>query len=100
MSTPINLIQPLCSSSSDHLFLGGTILASLQSEGACLLSDVTRHLAPRVTPREVALSGTFLAALGLYLCTAVDMYFTARYFHYPLVRGWRGDLRGGDRVVR
>lgn len=64
---------------------------SLQSEGACLLSDAIRHLERRVTGREAALTAALLAGLGLYLCTAVDMYFTARYFHYPLVCGIPGE---------
>jgi hypothetical protein len=58
---------------SDHLFLGGTILICLQSEGLALASDVLRGLRPAVTAREAGLTATFAAALLLYLCTAADM---------------------------
>ncbi|GBF93091.1 hypothetical protein Rsub_05702 [Raphidocelis subcapitata] len=69
---------------SDHLFLGGTIMVCLQSEAVCLVSDALRGLEARVTAREAGLTATFVAALFLYLCTAADMYFTARFYHYPL----------------
>jgi hypothetical protein len=38
-----------------------------------------------VSWREAALTLLFVVALFLYLFTAADMYYTAKYFHFPLV---------------
>lgn len=38
-----------------------------------------------VSGRELALTALFVAATFLYLFTAADMYYTAKYFHFPLV---------------
>jgi hypothetical protein len=51
-----------------------------------------------VSGRELALTALFVAATFLYLFTAADMYYTAKYFHFPLVSraGWLGRSVSGD----
>lgn len=39
----------------------------------------------QVSGRELALTALFVVATFLYLFTAADMYYTAKYFHFPLV---------------
>jgi hypothetical protein len=81
---------------SDHIFLAATMLISLHTEVVCLMSDLLR-VEYRMADGGAqdgqdswALSEVFLAlllvlALFLYLFTAADMYFTAKYYHFPLV---------------
>ncbi|KAF8067178.1 PNPLA1 [Scenedesmus sp. PABB004] len=77
---------------SDHIFLAATMLICLHAEVICLLSDLAaaarrRAAAPGAGGRglhEAALVALLLASLFLYLFTAADMYFTAKYFHFPL----------------
>jgi hypothetical protein len=98
---------------SDHLFLAASMLACLQAEAACALSDWRRarrgggdaaaaaaaggggegsdgnsssnggSKAASAVARQVALALVLLAAVVLYALTAADMYFTARYYHVP-----------------
>eukprot|EP00879_Flechtneria_rotunda_P003253 GHRR01003477.1.p1 GENE.GHRR01003477.1~~GHRR01003477.1.p1 ORF type:complete len:322 (+),score=96.24 GHRR01003477.1:1150-2115(+) len=79
---------------SDHIFLAVAMLASLHAEIICILSDISRCVktaaAPRglasdqVSWRELALTALFMVALFLYLFTAADMFYTAKYYHFPL----------------
>ncbi|KAF6255374.1 hypothetical protein COO60DRAFT_1702850 [Scenedesmus sp. NREL 46B-D3] len=75
---------------SDHIFLAATMLISLHTELLCLMSDMLRAIRSRdssnkaVLWHEVALALLFVVALSLYLFTAADMYYTAKYFHFPL----------------
>lgn len=68
---------------SDHVFLGATILVSLHVELVCVLSDAVRLWRRRHYGRQALLQVAMLAGLMLYLATAVDMYFTAKYYHTP-----------------
>lgn len=70
---------------SDHLMLAGTILVCLHVELVCVLSDMLRTLSsPAVAAaRQVAMSAVLLGTAALYLCTAADMYYTAKHFHTP-----------------
>jgi hypothetical protein len=76
---------------SDHIFLAATMLISLHAELLCLMSDMLRTIrgsdssSDAVSWREGALTLLFVVALFLYLFTAADMYYTAKYFHFPLV---------------
>jgi hypothetical protein len=79
---------------SDHIFLAATMLSSLHAELVCLMSDMLRTIRSSdssgssddaVSWREGALMLLFVVALFLYLFTAADMYYTAKYFHFPLV---------------
>lgn len=77
---------------SDHTFLAATMLISLHAEMICLMSDMMRAIkgAGQAGPgavawREVVLTLLFVVALFLYLFTAADMYYTAKYFHFPMV---------------
>ncbi|WIA12665.1 hypothetical protein OEZ85_006311 [Tetradesmus obliquus] len=76
---------------SDHIFLAATMLICLHAELVCLMSDMLRTIrsgsggsSDAVSWREGALTLLFVAALFLYLFTAADMYYTAKYFHFPL----------------
>lgn len=85
---------------SDHIFLAATMLISLHTEVVCLMSDLLRvehTLADAPTAggnkqqqdnslplSEVFLTLLLVLALFLYLFTAADMYFTAKYYHFPL----------------
>lgn len=72
---------------SDHIFLGGMIVACLQSECILVLSDLYRAAssgAPdAVSVRELGLAGTFVIAAVMYIFTAADMFYTTRYYHHP-----------------
>jgi hypothetical protein len=74
---------------SDHIFLAATMLISLHAELVSLMSDMLRAIrsssGDAVSWREAALTLLFVVALFLYLFTAADMYYTAKYFHFPLV---------------
>lgn len=80
---------------SDHIFLAATMLISLHTEVVCLMSDLLRveyRLADGSQDKqdswalsEVLLALLLVLALFLYLFTAADMYFTAKYYHFPLV---------------
>lgn len=79
---------------SDHIFLAATMLISLHTEVVCLMSDLLRQeykLAGQPGKEsslpvfEVLLALLLILALFLYLFTAADMYFTAKYYHFPLV---------------
>lgn len=82
---------------SDHIFLAATMLICLHTEVVCLMSDMLRQERRLTQPpgrvqqesslplSEVALTLLLVLALFLYLFTAADMYFTAKYFHFPLV---------------
>lgn len=92
---------------SDHIFLAATMLISLHTEVVCLMSDLLRvedTLADQpgnsnsgpasLSVSEVLLALLLVLALFLYLFTAADMYFTAKYYHFPLV-GWACSLYWG-----
>eukprot|EP00775_Hariotina_reticulata_P004668 gene4668-4921_t len=86
---------------SDHIFLAATMLICLHAELLCLASDMLRTVKDsfaaaavpgsrrlqqvQVSGRELALTALFVVATFLYLFTAADMYYTAKYFHFPLV---------------
>lgn len=90
---------------SDHIFLAATMLICLHTEIICIMSDILRAVRPlqpssprQNNPvlampmwREVLLVGLFVVALFLYLFTVADMYYTARYYHFPMVRDQRSD---------
>lgn len=95
---------------SDHIFLAATMLICLHAEVVCLMSDMareeqqwqdastsgrmaTQQPADSVSLLSVVLTGLFVVALFLYLFTAADMHYTAKYYHFQLVRV---GLRGGD----
>ncbi len=73
---------------SDHIFLSATMLVCLHVEMLCVLSDLLRlpiaddGSLPSLA--ELGLNSVFVTALFLYLLTALDMFFTARYYHDPL----------------
>jgi len=69
---------------SDHIFLAATMLICLHTEAICLMSDMLRGLRGDLTWQEVALTFTFVVTIFLYLFTAADMFFTAKYFHFQL----------------
>lgn len=68
---------------SDHMFLAATMLICLQAEFMFLLSDIIRTMKAEISVREVGLTLTFIIALFLYLFTAADMFYTAKYYHHP-----------------
>lgn len=84
---------------SDHIFLAATMLISLHTEVVCLMSDLLRvehalahesggnkqQQQDSLPLSEVFLTLLLVLALFLYLFTAADMYFTAKYYHFPLV---------------
>jgi hypothetical protein len=89
---------------SDHIFLAATMLISLHTEVVCLMADLLRvehRIADQpaqqqdsLTLSEVLLTLLLVLALFLYLFTAADMYFTAKYYHFPLVSTRMAGLSG------
>ena len=71
---------------SDHVFLGGSMVGSLATEGAALVA----HLAQRPLGGAPRLWAAAAAAWALWLLTAADMHYTARFFHPPPenLRAW------------
>jgi high-affinity K+ transport system ATPase subunit B len=69
---------------SDHIFLAATMLICLHTEAICIMSDILQGMRREVSGQEVALTFAFVVAIFLYLFTAADMYFTAKYFHFQL----------------
>lgn len=90
------------------------MLICLHTEVVCLLSDMLRTISCEEAEEEaqqaaaaaqadgqeqqgqrllgvgvsytsIALTLLFVLALFLYLFTAADMYYTAKYYHFPLV---------------
>lgn len=79
---------------SDHIFLAATMLICLHTEIVCLMSDTMRaqerfmdreKKSEKISPSQVALGVLLAMAVLLYLFTAADMYYTAKYYHFPLV---------------
>jgi hypothetical protein len=92
---------------SDHMLLAGMVMALLQLEAACVVGDLCRmgvaegaaqqqggraaqqrraaeeQLLP-ASGQEVVLAAALLLACLLMVCTAGNMYFTARFFHQPI----------------
>lgn len=113
MTTLVTLLQHVVCSCrfleyhivSDHIFLAATMLICLHTEIVCLMSDIIRAVQQSRAPsnsRAAAAAGApgagipgldilltllFVVALFLYLFTAADMYYTARYYHFPMVSG-------------
>lgn len=83
------------------MFLAGSVLSCLHLELLCTLSDMQHILAPpkpshtrkakaQQTGQQgllllVMLAMVFFSALSLYVCLAADMFYTAKYYHSPLV---------------
>lgn len=85
---------------SDHMLLAGMVMAILQAELACVVSDlctmglvekqkIMERVAPRgpslmpVSLQELLLAAALVSAVLLMVCVSGDMYFTAVYYHEP-----------------
>mmetsp|Transcript_14537 Transcript_14537/g.25367 ORF Transcript_14537/g.25367 Transcript_14537/m.25367 type:complete len:311 (+) Transcript_14537:128-1060(+) len=69
---------------SDHVLLGASVMACLQVEVACAVSDLVKleYLVAPIWRGMVAAVGMMLS-LMLLMFVALDMHFTARHFHMP-----------------
>jgi hypothetical protein len=56
-----------------------------RSNGGGGCSGGLRSAAWALAQPSALLTGLFMLAVVLYLCTAADMYYTAKYYHFPLV---------------
>uniref|UniRef100_A0A7S0WWQ6 Uncharacterized protein n=1 Tax=Chlamydomonas leiostraca TaxID=1034604 RepID=A0A7S0WWQ6_9CHLO len=69
---------------SDHILLGAAVNAGLQAELVAAVSDLVKMEAwgagmiGQLGPGAAA-----VLSMALSLCVALDMHFTARFFHYP-----------------
>ncbi|KAL6747232.1 hypothetical protein V8C86DRAFT_1353144 [Haematococcus lacustris] len=77
---------------SDHLFLGASVVACLQVELVCAVSDVIKlELGGGPGPgrgglplwRHMAAGSAAVLSMAGLLLVSLDMHFTARHFHQP-----------------
>jgi hypothetical protein len=72
---------------SDHVFLGSSMVAILQSE-LVWITHVVRSCRQADKRYRQAATGLLMFCLFLLAITCLDMYFTAKYFHRPLHTLW------------
>lgn len=74
---------------SDHLVLAGAVVAGLHAELLCCLSDMRAAAAARRGAARALEVGAdailFAGAAALMALTTADIFYTAKYYHYPLV---------------
>lgn len=69
---------------SDHVVLGASVVACLQLELVCSVSDVVKlQVVGAGLLREFAAASSLIGSMVLTVFVCVDMYFTCRFYHYP-----------------
>jgi len=77
--------EPSAAWVSDHVFLGASVVACLQVEVVCGISDVIKlEVYGANIVRELLAGLAFMTSLFTHVMVCADMYFTTRFYHVPM----------------